>query len=226
MRLPWQNAASISNGPSPKLHVPLRSACLFLNFLKSHQRNACRYVVIFDGWTVTKVPENYPSGNNLDGHGTLVVEYWSAVYGYMFRLCGNIHDAEELTQDAFLRAFQKIHQFQPGTNMRGWLLRIATNAFLDQKRRQHGEQLPLVLDEVPSSQLAADVLWERNELAQKVQLALLQLSTTQRAVFVLRTIEDLPFCDIADTLGTTETTARWHMLQARQRLLELVGGAL
>lgn len=156
----------------------------------------------------------------------LVAEHWPAVYRLMYRLTANPHDAEDLTQETFLRGLQHLDQFERGTNMRGWLLRIATNRFLDLKRQRR----PVHLDEAavepaqPAAPVGADL--EQREVAGHLQHALLHLSEVERAVFLLRATEDMPFRDIASSLGTTEVTARWHMLQARQRLLELLEGRL
>jgi RNA polymerase sigma-70 factor, ECF subfamily len=146
----------------------------------------------------------------------------------MYRLTANAHDAEELTQEAFLRAMQKLDQYQAGTNMRGWLLRIATNMFLDGKRRlrpRTGGAADMAA-EMPAPAVRAGVELERMELAGQLQAALLQLPETQRTVFLLRATEDMAFREISEMIGTTEATARWHMLQARQQLVRLLEGKL
>ena len=64
-----------------------------------------------------------------------VVEQHSArVYRLAYRLTGNVHDAEDLTQDVFVRVFRSLHTYRPGT-FEGWLHRITTNVFLDRMRR-------------------------------------------------------------------------------------------
>ncbi|MFC2687604.1 MAG: sigma-70 family RNA polymerase sigma factor, partial [Arachnia propionica] len=60
----------------------------------------------------------------------LVRDHSAQVYRLAYRLTGNRHDAEDLTQDVFVRVFKSIHNFQPGT-LEGWLHRITTNLFLD-----------------------------------------------------------------------------------------------
>jgi len=147
----------------------------------------------------------------------------------MYRLTSNTHDAEDLTQQAMLQGLENLQQFQPGSNMRSWLLRIATNCFLDHKRRRRPTAMDAtVIDQshlAPSSGTLSTPL-EDLEMTAQVHKALMQIPDTQRAVFVLRTTEELSFRDIAQVLGTTEVTARWHMLQARQRLLEILEGKL
>lgn len=156
----------------------------------------------------------------------MVEAQWTAVYRLSYRLCGNAHDAEELAQETFLKALEKWHQFQPGTNLRGWLFRIATNAFLTSKRRAKLQPLGDAMNDLPGTSPPTDRGLEQSELAKNVQAAILRLSETQRAVFVLRTNEELPFAEISAVLGITETTVRWHMSQARQGLIKLLEGKL
>ena len=61
----------------------------------------------------------------------VVNEHWNRVYRLLHCLTGNTHDTEDLTQETFLRALKRLDSFRPGTAMRAWLLRIATNAFFD-----------------------------------------------------------------------------------------------
>jgi RNA polymerase sigma-70 factor (ECF subfamily) len=155
----------------------------------------------------------------------LVRDHWAGVYRLMYRLTSNSHDAEDLTQQSFLQAIENLDQFQPGTNLRSWLLRIATNCFLDNKRRKR----PAAMDTTTfdaGAENPVDANLQRSELAAQLQGALMKLAETPRAIFLLRTTEDMSFREIADLVGTTEVTARWHMLQARQKLLELTEGKL
>ena len=66
----------------------------------------------------------------------IVERHWGAVHRLMFRMAGNDTDADDLTQEAFLRAFGRLDSYQPGTNVRAWLMRIATNAFFDLQRKR------------------------------------------------------------------------------------------
>src|SRR5437763_1667948 len=66
----------------------------------------------------------------------VAAEHWTAVFRLLLSLGGSSHDAEDLTQETFLRALQRWDSFQPGSNLRAWLLRIATNALLDVRRKR------------------------------------------------------------------------------------------
>ena len=83
----------------------------------------------------------------------LVREHGDRVYRLAYRLSGNAHDADDLTQETFIRVFRSLSSYQPGT-FEGWLHRITTNLFLDMVRRRNRirmEALPEDYDRVPSS---------------------------------------------------------------------------
>jgi len=170
-----------------------------------------------------------PAGPNAPlaaGFAAVVEKHWDAVYRLLHSLTGNLHDTEDLTQETFLRALDKLAGFKAGTNMRSWLLRIGTNAFFDQQRkRKHSKQKPLQQD-LPGSALPPDYALEVAQQSLLVRAALEELSELTRLVFHLRATEDLSFREIAEIADTTEQAARWHMHHARTKLLERLGNNL
>lgn len=153
-----------------------------------------------------------------------VEQHWDGVYGLLYRLAGQAHEAEDLTQETFLRALQARDSFAAGTNLRAWLMRIATNAFFDRQRRQATAGLRPLPDEAALPAATTDYAGALHlqGLGAALETALRAVPETARAVFLLRTREDLSFRDIASVLHTTEQSARWHMHQARQRLMQLL----
>ena len=146
-------------------------------------------------------------------------EHWDAVFAMLYRLCGNRHEAEDLTQETFLRAGSRHASFEGGTNIRAWLMRIAVNAHVDGRRRRRVARTDLLEDAPspvpdPGDRVAGD------ELARAIEAALTELPETARIVFLLRTRESMSFAEIAVVIETSEATARWHMLQARRELLK------
>ncbi|MBI5722390.1 MAG: RNA polymerase sigma factor [Planctomycetes bacterium] len=158
----------------------------------------------------------------------LVCRHWPEVYRLMYRMTANVHDAEELTQETFLRALAKITRFREGSSARAWLLRIAVNACLDTRKRPGKKTISLQQAgvDMPAPSISPSKALEDGELAPLLQSAILQLPESPRAVFLLRATEGMAFREIAETIGTTEETARWHMLQARRFLTERLDGKL
>jgi RNA polymerase sigma-70 factor (ECF subfamily) len=152
-----------------------------------------------------------------------VALYWDGIYKLLYRLSGGSrHEAEELSQETFLRAIERQASFTPGTNLRAWLSRIATNAFLDRQRRRKVMKITALPEDYSPADEKADPPGkglEAGELHQSVMAAIASLAETPRTVFLLRSQEEMSFREIAEMIGTTEETARWHMMQARKVVL-------
>jgi RNA polymerase sigma-70 factor (ECF subfamily) len=153
----------------------------------------------------------------------LVDAYWSRLYRWLYHLTHDRHQAEDLAQEAFLKAFANLNRFRAGTNFRAWLFRIAHNAFANlyrsSARRDLSGSRPLPDDLPDRDQGPVEQCLSREALADLAE-ALRRLGTDFQAALLLRVEEGLSFRQIADVLGTTEETARWRVFKARQKLLE------
>jgi RNA polymerase sigma-70 factor, ECF subfamily len=150
---------------------------------------------------------------------SLVDALWDRVYAFAYRLSGNPSDAEDVTQETFLRAFKKIQSYKPDGRFKAWLFRIATNIFLDQKKslRQKSE---VASDVVQADERATDPEdhESRKELVRALYEAMDDLSKEQKVVVMLRAMEHMDYPEIAGILNAKESTARWHMYEARRIL--------
>ena len=154
-----------------------------------------------------------PPGQAVDATWTppsweqVVQEHSARVYRLAYRLTGNRQDAEDLTQEVFVRVFRSLSSYTPGT-FEGWLHRITTNLFLDQVRRKQRIRFDALPDDAGyrlagSGDLAPERAWEHNNLDHDVQRALDTLPPEFRAAVVLCDIEGLSYEEIAQVLGTT-----------------------
>jgi RNA polymerase sigma-70 factor (ECF subfamily) len=155
-----------------------------------------------------------------------VTTHWDATYKLLYRLTVNRHDAEDLTQETFLRAIERQASFKSGTNLRAWLLRIATNAFLDRQRRKKIMKIAPLPEEISEDAPGPGQGLDDLERHASVEAAIASLPEVQRVIFVLRGQSELSFRDIGHAIGMTEETARWHMMQARRQLLGKLDGIL
>jgi RNA polymerase sigma factor (sigma-70 family) len=151
----------------------------------------------------------------------LVRQHSARVYRLAYRLTGNMHDAEDLTQEVFVRVFRSLDGYTPGT-FEGWLHRITTNLFLDTARRRQrirfeglGDQaVGLLRDDEPTPAQAFDA----RHLDTDVQQALEALAPEYRAAVVLCDIEGLSYEEIATTLGVKLGTVRSRIHRGRAQL--------
>ena len=162
-----------------------------------------------------KVQDSIPTWEEL-------VDLHSArVYRLAYRLTGNRHDAEDLTQEVFVRVFRSLHTYQPGT-IEGWLHRITTNLFLDQARRKQRIRFDNLSDEA-ASLLASkgpgpgDVHMEQLFDAD-IESALAQLPPDFRAAVVLCDVEGLSYEEISEALGLKLGTVRSRIHRGRAQL--------
>ncbi|MBC7298825.1 MAG: RNA polymerase sigma factor SigE [Demequina sp.] len=158
----------------------------------------------------------------------IVEQHASRVYRLAYHLTGNQHDAEDLTQDVFVRVFNSLSQYKPGT-FEGWLHRITTNLFLDRMRRKSRIRFDFMADDDAS--VATSDSFDREErsgqpeeafemahLGADIIEALADLPPEYRAAVVLSDIEGLSYEEIAATLGIKLGTVRSRLSRARARL--------
>jgi RNA polymerase sigma-70 factor (ECF subfamily) len=153
-----------------------------------------------------------------EAFGRLVEAYWPRLYRWLFQLAQNRHAAEDLAQDAFLRAWENLNRFQPGTNFRAWLFRIAHNALLNSRRGPGNRRATLPTD-LPDHEPRPEETLLGREMLQRLGHAVAALPADWRAALLLRAEEGLSFRQIASITETTEETARWRVYKARQQLL-------
>jgi RNA polymerase sigma-70 factor, ECF subfamily len=162
-----------------------------------------------------------------------LVERWETpIQRLCARMTGDLHRAEDLTQEAFARVFAKRHAYEPSGKFSTWLWRIALNLCHDDiRRRQRRPEQPLeansgdvsenkpaaeLVGEAPNPAEAVDAL----EQAEIVRRALLRLPEIYRTVVVLRHYEGLKFGEIAEVLGIPDGTVKSRMSEGLARLAE------
>lgn len=166
---------------------------------------------------------------------TLATRYEQRVYALAHRILRNPHDAEDVTQQAFLSALEHLDGFREEASFSTWLLRIATFAALKVIRKRNGLEV-VSLDEatepspdrdsIPHPEYIADWresperLVSRNETRRLIDEALEELDEKHRVVFVLRDVEGLSVRETAEALGLSEVNVKVRLLRARLQLRE------
>jgi len=151
-----------------------------------------------------------------------VVRMHSArVYRLAYRLTGDRHDAEDLTQEVFVRVFRSLSTYAPGT-FEGWLHRITTNLFLDQARRKSRIRFEGFADDaaerLPGREPTPAQAYFDTHLDGDIEAALAALPPEFRAAVVLCDIEGLSYEEIAATLGVKLGTVRSRIHRGRGQL--------
>jgi RNA polymerase sigma-70 factor, ECF subfamily len=153
---------------------------------------------------------------------TLVDRYWDRLYRWLYQMTRDRHQAEDLTQETFLKAFAAIGKFRAGSNFRAWLFRIGHNNFVNLKRSSKRLRGPLAEEtEELFATAAVDQMADRESL-RAVYDAVEQLPPDFRTALLLHTQEGLSYREIANICKTTEETARWRVFKARQKLVRVI----
>lgn len=159
----------------------------------------------------------------------LVEGYKRDVFALAYDLCGNHHDAEDLSQDVFIKAYRAIGGFRADAKLGSWLYRITMNAHIDNKRRKPvqivsidapaagaQDDLPVAL---PAARGAApDSLAGAARFQEDVERALDALSAQERSVFVLRHYHDMRIHEISSTLSIAEGTVKSLLFRSVRKL--------
>lgn len=162
-----------------------------------------------------------------DAFERLVLITTPACYALAYRLVGNEHDARDVVQDAYLRAFKGLRKFRAEASFQTWLHRITVNcaaSHLERRARSAHDHL----DDLADAGRLVDVTRERDPEAvaanaddrDRLVEALAELPDQLRLVVVLRDVYDLPHREIARQLGITQTAAKVRLHRARRKLQE------
>ena len=152
---------------------------------------------------------------------SIVDQHSDRVFRLAMRLTGNRHDAEDLTQEVFVRVFRSLDSYVPGT-FEGWLHRITTNLFLDQARRRQRIRFDALSDEraarIASAVAGPDMAYDARTFDDDVEAALAALPPDFRAAVVLCDIEGLTYEEIAEILDAKLGTVRSRIHRGRAML--------
>lgn len=156
---------------------------------------------------------------------TLVSRWYKRIYNYALRYGNDTTLAEEVTQKAFIRVYQKINTLKDVSKFKPWFYRIANNYCVTETRKNVRKRK--VMAEVENTPVIADYTsaqtsFEKNEKCQLVRQALQQIPEEQRQVIIMKEYEGLKFREIADILGESENTIKSRMyygLDAMRKLL-------
>ena len=163
-----------------------------------------------------------------DAFADIVDFYKDKIYQLCYRMVGNAHEAEDIAQEAFIRAYINIHSYDLQRKFSTWLYRIATNLCIDRIRKKKPDYY---LDaEVAGteglnmySQVAADGLLpeeevENIELQGEIQQQILKLPDKYRSVIVLKYIDELSLKEISEILGLPVNTVKTRIHRGREAL--------
>ncbi len=158
-----------------------------------------------------------------DAYAALVDRHLPGVHAVAMRVTCDAAAAQDIAQDVFVRAYERLYLYDGSHPFRNWLLKIATNLSLNHLRSRQRERI-LHLRAAEAREDSADDRREDPDIPgpQEWKHWLGQLDETQRTVIVLFHFHEMPYTEIADVLDMPLNTVRTHLHRARRRLRELM----
>lgn len=155
-----------------------------------------------------------------NGFRLLMSKYGQPVYWHIRRLVVAHDDAQDATQETFIRIFRSIDKFRQDSSFRGWIFRIATNEALRLIDSRKPDHVSLETDGNCASRILADTDVDYTDLeAVKLQKAILSLPAKQQAAFNLRYYDELSYEDIAEATGSTPSSAKMNFHIAKEKII-------
>ena len=151
----------------------------------------------------------------------IVDRYSKQIHSIAYSMTHNHADADDLSQDTFVKAYENLRKFKSGTNFRSWICRIAVNSCIDHLRRGKrfsGTSLEDQADFLPDQNPTPQEDIESGELMENINSAVDSLPKAQRTVVILREIQGLGLKEIAEVMECSESTVRWRLHYARKKL--------
>ena len=171
-------------------------------------------------------------GGDRDAYRVLVERHSRTVYRMAYRMTGNAHDAEEVVQESFLRAYQKLKQFAGSANFGTWVYRIAANYAIDRIRQRNAEEARREkpgkagqdslevdpLNQVQDASPSPERLAGSAQLAERMNVALAELSPAERTAIVMRHWDGCGIEEIAKVLKSNSNATKNTVFRAVQKL--------
>jgi len=154
---------------------------------------------------------------DVDAFCLLVSSHRKSMYSFALRLCGNHHDAEDLSQEVFLNAYRALERFRGDSSFHTWLRRITVNSFLSHKRKQDLLRATDITEgEFPIA--GSDRTAFNNVMVQQVLQYLEEIPSRQRLMFLMKHQEGLTYEEVADCCETSVGTVKQTVFRVVEKL--------
>lgn len=169
---------------------------------------------------------------NPEAFSRIIDKYKGMVYNLAYRMCGNFHDSEDITQEAFVKTYQNLSHYNPAFRFSTWLYQITLNIIRDRLKKKNMESVSLdrsfldkktMKDELISEQEGnPEHFLDNQERKMKIHQAIISLPVQYREIIVLRHLQDLSYRELASILKISPETVKIRLYRAREQLKKIL----
>ena len=167
------------------------------------------------------------TAGDVNAYAELVEEYQTRVYNLALKMLGNDADAQDIAQEAFLKAYRALDMFRGESGFSSWMYRLTTNLcidFLRKEKKNRADSITVIRNDEPEEQEIPDLRYnpetvlERQELRGAIKSALMELGPEYRQAVVMRELGGMSYAEIADELEIELGTVKSRIARARQKM--------
>ncbi|WNC16092.1 sigma-70 family RNA polymerase sigma factor [Brevibacillus brevis] len=161
-------------------------------------------------------------GGDKQAYAHLIRKYKNRVYALFLRMVQRPQDAQDLTQECFLKAYRYLHSYDTQRGFAPWLYRIAINLYVDSKTAKQRQQDLVAFDDetMPTDEANPETIYLMGENWEELQKQIDRLPQQYRLVLTLRYLEELTYQEISEILDISVATAQVRLHRAKQKLRE------
>lgn len=159
----------------------------------------------------------------------LIKQHLKSVYNFVYRIAGNRSEAEDITQEVFIKVWRNLGKFKPEQNLKPWIFAIARNTTLDSLRKRKNISFSrLDSDDQSFEETLSDMedlpdeIFMRKELAKELEEALSKIRPDFKEIILLRYMEDLNFEEISEIVGKPLNTVKSHHRRALSAIRKII----
>ncbi|WP_183187489.1 RNA polymerase sigma factor [Brevibacillus panacihumi] len=165
---------------------------------------------------------NQVLNGNKQAYAHLIHKYKDRIYAFLLRMVRHPQDAQDLTQECFIKAYRYLHSYDPQRSLPSWLYRIAVNLYVDAKPASQRQQNLLEVDELMlMDDHSPETIYLKYEDLEELRYQIERLPETYRIVLTLRYLEDLTYQEMSEILDISIPTLQVRLHRAKQKLREL-----
>lgn len=162
-------------------------------------------------------------GGETNAFGELVSRYQQSVFNVCYRLIGNYRDAEDMTQNTFIRAYQRLHTYDDQRPFGPWIRKIATNISINVFQKHQPDTVAYEEHKYQTSSnngTTPEEIFSQTERAETIHQAIINLPPKHRLMIELRHYQDLSYQEIAETLHISLSDVKSYLFRGRKMLAE------